>query len=42
VTEGRYAPDGYATALAILAVLQALVIAWLLPMRDPFARKALS
>jgi len=42
VLEGRYAPEGYATALVILAVLQALVIAWLLPMRDPSARKAAS
>ncbi|TAK43553.1 MAG: MFS transporter [Betaproteobacteria bacterium] len=40
VLEGRYAPEGYATALVILAVLQALVIAWLLPMREPSARKA--
>jgi predicted MFS family arabinose efflux permease len=37
VTDGQYAPEGYATALYILVVLQVLVLAWLLPMRDPSA-----
>ena len=37
VTDGRYAPEGYAVALGILALLQALAIAWLLPMRDESA-----
>lgn len=31
---GRYAPEGYATALTILAVLQLAAIAWLLPLRE--------
>ena len=35
VTEGRYAVDGYSTALWILAALQIAAIAWLLPMREP-------
>jgi len=35
VAEGRYAVDGYSTALWILAALQFAVIAWLLPMREP-------
>jgi MFS family permease len=33
VAEGRYAPEGYATAFLILGALQLLVIAWLLPLR---------
>jgi MFS family permease len=33
--DGRYAPEGYAAALAILAVLQLAALAWLLPMRQP-------
>jgi len=33
--DGRYAPEGYAAALAILAVLQLATLAWLLPMRQP-------
>jgi predicted MFS family arabinose efflux permease len=33
VADGRYAPEGYATAFWILAALQAAAIAWLLPMR---------
>jgi MFS family permease len=32
--DGRYAPEGYATALAILAALQVAVLAWLLPLRE--------
>ena len=35
VTEGRYAVEGYSTALWILAALQIAVIVWLLPMREP-------
>lgn len=35
VAEGRYAVEGYSTALWILAALQFAVIAWLLPMREP-------
>jgi len=31
---GRYAPEGYATALTILAVLQLASLAWLLPLRE--------
>ena len=34
VTDGRYAPEGYATALWILVALQAATLAWLLPMRS--------
>jgi len=33
-TDGRYAPEGYATALTILAVLQLASLAWLLPLRE--------
>ena len=33
--DGRYAPEGYAAALTILAVLQLATLAWLLPMRQP-------
>ena len=33
--DGRYAAEGYAAALAILAVLQLATLAWLLPMRQP-------
>jgi len=33
VAEGRYAPEGYSTALLILAALQFAVIAWLLPVK---------
>jgi len=33
--DGRYAPEGYAVALAILAALQLAAVAWLLPMRPP-------
>ncbi len=35
VVDGRYATEGYAVALLILAIAHAAVIAWLLPMRDP-------
>jgi hypothetical protein len=35
VTDGQYSPQGYSTALTILAVLQLAVLAWLLPMRQP-------
>jgi len=31
---GRYAPEGYAAALTILAALQVAVLAWLLPLRQ--------
>lgn len=34
VADGRYAPEGYAMAFAILGVLQLAAIAWLLPMRE--------
>ena len=34
VADGRYAPEGYAVAFAILGVLQLMAIAWLLPMRE--------
>ena len=34
VFDGRYAPEGYGAALAALALLQALAIGWLLPMRS--------
>ncbi|HEX5612888.1 MAG TPA: MFS transporter [Burkholderiales bacterium] len=40
VIDGRFAPEGYALALAVLATLQAAVLAWLLPMRDPFRKPA--
>jgi hypothetical protein len=34
--DGRYSPEGYSAALAILAALQLATLAWLLPMRlDP-------
>jgi predicted MFS family arabinose efflux permease len=33
VTDGRYAPEGYAMALWILVALQIATLAWLLPMR---------
>jgi sugar phosphate permease len=35
VIDGRYAPEGYAAALLGIAVLQAAVLAWGLPMREP-------
>lgn len=41
VVDGRYAAEGYAVALLLLAALQVLVIGWLLPMRDPTIRKAM-
>jgi sugar phosphate permease len=34
VVDGRYAPEGYAAALLGLAVLQVVVLAWLLPLRE--------
>ncbi len=34
VTNGNYAPEGYAMAFTILAVLQIAALAWLLPMQD--------
>jgi len=34
ITDGRYAPEGYATGLWILVALQAATLAWLLPMRS--------
>jgi predicted MFS family arabinose efflux permease len=33
VVEGRYSPEGYSAALAVLAALQLATLAWLLPMR---------
>jgi hypothetical protein len=33
--DGRYAPEGYALAFGILAVLQLAALAWLAPMREP-------
>jgi len=38
--DGRSPPEGYATALLTLAALQVLVLAWLLPMREPAPRGA--
>jgi predicted MFS family arabinose efflux permease len=35
IADGRYSPDGYAVALLGAAVLQAAVLAWLLPFREP-------
>jgi len=32
--DGRYAPEGYTAAFALLAALQIVVVAWLLPMRE--------
>jgi predicted MFS family arabinose efflux permease len=37
-TGGGYAPEGYAMALGILAVLQIAALAWLMPMRTPQPR----
>ncbi|HYN12924.1 MAG TPA: MFS transporter, partial [Burkholderiales bacterium] len=34
VADGRYAPEGYATALAIIAALQLAALAWLLPLKE--------
>jgi hypothetical protein len=34
VTDGSYAPEGYAMALLILAAMQVAVLAWLAPMRE--------
>jgi hypothetical protein len=34
VADGQYSPQGYGTALTILAVLQLAVLVWLLPMRQ--------
>jgi sugar phosphate permease len=34
VVDGRYAADGYAAALLGIAVLQVVVLAWILPLRD--------
>jgi hypothetical protein len=35
VADGRYAPEGYATALWILVALQCATLVWILPMRQP-------
>src|SRR6185436_100632 len=35
VADGRYAPQGYATAFLILAALQLAALAWLYPLREP-------
>jgi predicted MFS family arabinose efflux permease len=40
VADGRYAPEGYAAALWLLAALQLAALAWLLPMRAPQPRTA--
>ena len=40
VTDGRYAPEGYAVALWILVAFQAATLAWLLPMRSRQAQAA--
>ena len=34
VSDGRYSPEGYATALLALTALQVAVLAWLLPMKE--------
>jgi MFS family permease len=34
VADGQYSPQGYSTALTVLAVLQLAALAWLLPMRQ--------
>ena len=34
VVDGRYAPDGYAAALAGIAALQVVVLTWVLPLRE--------
>ena len=34
VTDGRYSPEGYATALLALTALQVAVLAWLLPLKE--------
>jgi predicted MFS family arabinose efflux permease len=34
VSDGRYSPDGYAAAFAILGVLQLVAVLWLLTMRE--------
>jgi hypothetical protein len=39
VADGRYAPEGYAAALVGIAVLQAVALAWMLPLRED-ARRA--
>lgn len=36
VVDGRFAAEGYALAFGFLALAQAAVLLWLLPMRDPF------
>lgn len=40
VVDGRFSPEGYATALGFLAIAQAAVLLWLLPMREPFREGA--
>jgi predicted MFS family arabinose efflux permease len=37
---GRYSPEGYASALGVLAVLQLATLAWLLPLREKPGRAA--
>jgi hypothetical protein len=34
VTDGRYAPEGYAAAFLLLGVLQFAALLWLAPMRE--------
>jgi hypothetical protein len=38
VVDGRYAAEGFAAALAGIALLQIAVLAWVLPLRDTPAR----
>jgi MFS family permease len=38
VADGRYSPDGYLAAFGILAALQVIALAWLLPMKSPQPR----
>jgi hypothetical protein len=40
VIDGRFAPQGYAAAFTVLLLAQAVVLLWLLPMREPFRREA--
>ena len=40
VVDGRFSPEGYAIALGFLALAQAAVLLWLLPMREPVSQRA--
>jgi predicted MFS family arabinose efflux permease len=37
IADGRYSPDGYTAAFLLLAALQFVTLAWLVPMKDPSA-----